>query len=93
MQKRTPNLFVRWLRHHFELRTLFNQEYLVEEPFSIAVEDFRDMGAQIGVRFAESIDDFAQVRFVNADHLSQSVLPDPACVHSEFQIRVDISID
>lgn len=66
--------------------------HFVEEPFRIALQDFRQVDANISGWLAESVHDAAEGSFVNAQHPSQTVLSNASGVHAKFQIRVDVSI-
>jgi len=66
--------------------------HLVEEPVRIALQNFREMNANIAGWFAKSVHDPAQGRFVNAKHSCQAVLPDARGVHPKLQVRVNVSV-
>jgi len=66
--------------------------HFVEEPVRVALQDFRQMGADIAGGFAKSIHDPAQGCFVDSQHAGQPVLTDTGGVHAQLQIRVDIAI-
>ena len=57
------------------------------------MKNFCDLRAQIWIRLAESVDDLAEVGFINADHLGKAVLSDATRVHAKFQIWVYVASD
>jgi len=58
--------------------------HFVEQPIRVALEDLREVHADVTGRFAETIHDSAQGSFVNAQHFRQAVLPDAPGVHPQF---------
>ena len=66
--------------------------HLQEEPFRVASEDIGQLGPEIAGGLAKSVHDSAQGSLVNAEHPGKAVLPNAGGVHSELQIRVDVSI-
>jgi hypothetical protein len=88
-----PNLFVRGPGLMVELRAFFSQQNLVKKPLRVAMEDFCDLRAQIWIRLAKSVNNLAQMGFVDSDHLGKAVLPDAARIHAQLQIWVDVTID
>ena len=76
------SLFARRPGLMIELRAFFRQQHLVEQPLGIAVENFGDLRTQIWIGLAESINNLAEVGFVDPDHLGKAVLPDATRVHA-----------
>jgi hypothetical protein len=65
----------------------------VEEPVRIAVQYFCNLRPQLIAGFTEAIDDLAQMRFVNSQHLRHSVLTKAAGIDPQLQIRVDVALN
>jgi len=66
--------------------------HFVEQPVWIALEDLREVNADVAGRLAKAVHDSAEGRFVDAQHSCQAVLPDARGVHPELQVRVNVSI-
>jgi hypothetical protein len=76
-----------------EFRALFSQQNFVKKPFRVAMEDFCDLRTQIWIGLTKSVNNLAQMGFVDSDHLGKAVLPDAARIHAQLQIWVDIAIN
>ena len=79
---KAPNLFVRRPGLMVKFRAFFTEQHLVKEPLGVTMKNFCDLRAQIWIRLAESVDDLAEVGFINADHLGKAVLSDATRVHA-----------
>jgi hypothetical protein len=66
--------------------------HLVEKPVRIALQNLRQMHADVARRFPEAIHDAAQGSFMNAQHACQTVLPDAGGVHPQLKIGINVSI-
>ena len=66
--------------------------HFVEQPIWVALEDLREMHADVTGWFTETVHDSAQGSFVNAQHFRQAILPDAPGVHPQFQVRVNVSV-
>lgn len=64
----------------------------VEEPFRVALQNRCNLFAYIPAWLTESVDDPAQMGFIDAEHSRQTILPNPSGVNSEFKVRIDIPI-
>lgn len=57
------------------------------------MQNICNLRPQLIARFAETIDDFAEMSFVNPEHLRHSVLTEPTGINSQLQIRVDVALN
>lgn len=57
------------------------------------MQNFRQRFPDVSARFAVTVDDSAEVGFVNTQHLRQPVLTHPDGVDSQLQVWIDISIN
>jgi hypothetical protein len=64
----------------------------VKEPFRIAVQNLRERFPDASAGFAIAVDDPAQVRLINTQHLRQAVLTHANGINPQLQIRVNVSI-
>lgn len=71
----------------------FGNQHLVEEPLRVAVQNLCNLRPKVMIGFAESVNDFAEVGFINAQHLRQAVLSNPAGEHPQLEIWVDVAIN
>lgn len=76
------SLFARRPGLMIELRAFFRQQHLVEQPLGVAMKNFGNLCAQIRIRLAESINNLAEMGFVDSDHLGKAILPDAARIHA-----------
>nr|WP_252263484.1 hypothetical protein [Paracidobacterium acidisoli] len=74
-------------------QAFLGHQHLVEEPFGIAVKYLCDLSPKVMTGFAESVNDFAEVGFVDAQHLRQAILSNPAGEHPQLQVWVYVSVN
>jgi hypothetical protein len=65
----------------------------VEEPLGIALQNGRDLLADVSAGLAKSVNDPAQMGFIDAQHSRQAVLSNPARVDSQFKVRINFSTE
>lgn len=65
----------------------------VKEPLGIALQNGCDLLADVAAGLAKSVDNAAQMGFVNAQHSCQAILPNPARVDSQFEVRINFSAE
>jgi hypothetical protein len=73
-------------------KAFFSDQHLMEEPLRIAVQNLCYLRPKVMTGFAESVNDFAEVGFINAQHFRQAVLSYPAGEHPQLEIWVDVTI-
>jgi hypothetical protein len=66
--------------------------HLVEQPIGIALQNLREMNANIPGRLPEAVHDSAEGSLMDAQHSCQTVLPDARGVHPKFQVGINVSI-
>lgn len=86
-------LFQDFLRLPFTGEALVANLHFVKEPLWIALQNRCEVFANVSAWLAESVDDPAQMGFIDAEHSRQAILPNPSGVNSQLQIRIDLSID
>ena len=66
--------------------------HLVEKPIWVALQYFRQVDSDVPGGFAKAVHNAAQRGFMNSQHARQTILPDPGGVHSQLEVRVNVSI-
>ena len=66
--------------------------HLVEKPVRVTLQDFRQVDTDVAGGFAEAVHDAAQGGFMNPQHARQTILPDAGGIHSQLEVRVNVSI-
>lgn len=66
--------------------------HLVEQPIRVALQDFREVDANVAGRLAKAVHDSAQRGFMDPQHSCQAILPDAGGVHPQLEVRINVSI-
>ena len=92
-----------WPARHPEVRLLVHCDlvadeglvvdlHFVEEPVRIALQDFRQVDADVAGWFTESVHDAAQGGLMDSQHAGQAVLANTGGVHAQLQVWIDVTI-
>lgn len=86
-------LFRRLVEKPFGWQAFIADLQAVEEPFRVALENVGQLCTNVAAWLTESIDDPAQVRFIDAQHSREPVLTNAGCVNAQFQVGIDLSAE
>jgi len=65
----------------------------VEEPLRVALQDGRNLLADISAGLTKTVNDSAQMGFIDAQHAGQAILSNPAGVDSQLKVRINFSAE